>query len=146
MHDHHPHFILQEAGGCQTVLKEAKRLHKAAASEQLALSLPVLRRILASEALQRISLPELRRHRSIVQRKHILRMLAAEAGFNSWEAYRQALAGMAPEQLAHFDIARHQAGQLNLWFSTLAQAQAHAALHGGRALQVGRQGVVLIDS
>lgn len=128
----------------QAVLKEAKRLHKAATSEQLVLSLPVLRRIRATDTLQRMSLPELRRHRHIVQRKHILRMLAVEAGFASWETYRHALATLPPEQLPHFDIARHEAGQLNLWFSTLEQAQAHAAQHGGRALPVGRQGVVLI--
>jgi len=73
-------------------------------------------------------------------------MLAIEAGFANWEEYRQSLTSMRPEQLKHFDIARHEAGHLNLWFSTLSEAQEHAAMHGGRALQVGQQGVVLINS
>ena len=128
------------------LLREAKRLHKAAISEQLAPSLPVLRRLLASHVMQGLSLPELRRHRSMVQRKHLLRMLAKEAGFPCWEAYRQALTEMPPDQLAHFEIARQGAGQLNLWFSTMDEAQAHVKDHGGRAMRVGRQAVVLLSA
>jgi hypothetical protein len=138
---------MPESEALHLVLREAKRLHKAALSEPLAVSLPVLRRILVSQTLQRIALPELRRHKHIVQRKHILRMLAIEAGFPSWEPYRQALVSMQPAQLRHFDIARHQgAGHLNLWFSTVDEAQAHAAEHGGRVLPVGQHGVVLMEA
>jgi hypothetical protein len=133
-------------GAVNVLLREAKRLHHAATSESLATALPVLRRILATGTLAGLSLPHLHRRRDMVQRKHILRMLAIEAGFKSWEAYRPALALMTADKLPHFDIARAQAGYPNFWFSTLAEAQAHAAAHGGRAMAVGSQGVVLPDN
>lgn len=125
------------------LLRHAKRLHQAAISESLATALPVLRRILATGTLAGLSLPQLHRRRDMVQRKHILRMLAIEAGFPSWEAYRPALASMTTTQLPHFDIARAHAGYPNFWFSTFAEAEAHVASHGGRALAVGQQAVVL---
>lgn len=127
----------------EAVLSLAKKLHRAAASESLALSLPVLRRLLATCTLRDLSLPQLRRQRSMVQRKHILRLLATEAGFPNWEAYRQALECMAPEQLPHFDAIRVQAGYPNLWFSSHAEALSHAQVHGGRVMAVGHQAVLL---
>lgn len=125
------------------VLGMARRLHKAATSDDLALSLPILRRVLATDTLRGMSLPDLRRERATVQRKHILRTLAVEAGFASWEAYRRALAGMGPTDLEHFDLLRSTAGYPNLWFSTPSQAAAHTALHGGRVVRVGTQAVVI---
>jgi hypothetical protein len=128
------------------VLGMARRLHKAALSESLTLSLPVLRRVLATQALHGISLPALSRNRKMVQRKHILRTLAVEAGYSSWETYRQTLSRMAASELKHYDLIRPTAGYPNLWFSTAEQAAEHAALHGGLALSVGGQGVVLRSS
>ncbi len=128
------------------VLREAKRLHRAAASESLALSLPVLRRLLAQQVLQGVSLPELRRHRHIVQRKHLLRLLALDAGFANWETYRAALPGVPVADLPHFDLVRAQAGYPNLWFSTPEEAERHVALRGGRMMRVGLQAVVLPDT
>lgn len=125
------------------VLGMAKRLHKAATSESLALSLPVLRRVLATETLRDISLPALRRNLGMVQRKHILRTLAIEAGHLSWEAYRQALSRMAASELTHYDLIRPAIGYPNLWFSSSTQAAEHASAHGGRAIRVGAQGVVV---
>jgi hypothetical protein len=128
------------------VLREAKRLHRAAASDSRALSLPVLRRLLQQQVLQGIALPALRRQRDIVQRKHMLRLLAAEAGFGAWEAYRARLLTMSVADLAHFDMVRAQVGYPNLWFSTPEDAQNHVDQHGGRLMQVGRQAVVLLDT
>ncbi len=125
------------------VLGMAKRLHKAATSESLALSLPVLRRVLATGTLHDMSLPALRRNRSMVQRKHILRTLAIEAGHPSWEAYRKVLSSVAASALEHYDLIRPTAGYPNLWFSTATQAAEHAGVHGGRAVRVGGQGVVV---
>jgi hypothetical protein len=127
------------------VLREARRLHREMASESLAQSLPVLRRLLRNNTLPGISLPELHRQRGKVQRKHLLQTLAVEAGFGTWEKYRIALANMSVGDLEHFDIVRRQAGYPNLWFSTHAEAQDHASKHGGRSMRVGNQAVVLID-
>ncbi len=81
----------------------------------------------------------------MVQRKHVLRMLATEAGFPNWEAYRQALECMAPEQLPHFDVIRMASGYPNLWFSSHAEALSHAQEHGGRVMKVGHQAVLLAE-
>lgn len=127
----------------QQVLREARRLHRAAQSPQLHIALPVLRRLIASGALTRQSLPELARERATLQRKHVLQAIALEAGYPSWESWRPALEGaMGCEWLEQQDLLRHT-GQLNLWFPDEAQARAHAAVHGGRVLRVGRQGVVV---
>ncbi|MCB1890258.1 MAG: hypothetical protein KDH20_21820 [Rhodocyclaceae bacterium] len=128
------------------LLREARRLQRAARSDHLSQSLPVLRRLLRSRSITAASLPELHRHRETVRRKHILCMLAREAGQPGWEAYRpwlESQRGDAPPE--HFDVLRVGAGHLNLWFSTPEQARQHAACHGGRAVAVGAQGVVLID-
>lgn len=128
----------------ELVLRMARNLHRATESESLAVSLPVLRRLLATATLTAISLPELQRNRDIIQRKHILRMLAIEAGFASWEDYRHALDTMSVDQIPHFDYLRRQAGYPNLWFSTYEEAQRYAAAHNGHALKVGEQAVVLV--
>ncbi len=127
------------------ILREAKKLHRAAVSGALATSLPILRRLLAAQVLRGLSLPELSRNRSLVQRKHVLRTLAIEAGYSSWEEYRRVLGGMSPELLPHYDIVRHTAGYPNLWFPSAAEAEVYAAAHGGRAIRVGHQGVVFPD-
>lgn len=123
----------------------AKQLHRAATSDSLRVSLPVLRRILATHTLRELSLPQLHRQRAIVQRKHLLRTLAVEAGFDSWERYSEALRGMTVEQLPHLDALPASTGYPNLWFSTHEEAQGHAQVHGGRVMRVGRQAVVLMQ-
>ncbi|MEN0038783.1 MAG: hypothetical protein AAGC78_17025 [Cellvibrio sp.] len=128
----------------EIVLRIARNLHRAVNADALAISLPVLRRLLATKTLTEISLPELQRRRDIVQRKHVLRMLAIEAGFDCWEDYRHALDDMNAEQVSHFDQLSRAAGYPNLWFSTFEEAQDYAWEHNGRALKIGSQAVVLI--
>jgi hypothetical protein len=125
------------------VLREAKKLQRAATSESLAQALPVLRRLLSSNTLTGINLPELHRRRDIIQRKHLLRMLAIEADYPSWEWYRKALVHMKADEVEHFDIIRSKAGSLNHWFSSMAEAREYATIHGGRPFRVGQQAVVL---
>jgi hypothetical protein len=125
-------------------LRIAKRLHKAALEGAPNQALPVLRRVLASGSLRDLSLPQLHKNRALVRRKHILRTLAVEAGYASWEHYRAALATLPVEELPHFDLVRSQAGYPNLWFASVAEAQAYTAQHGGRMMAVGEQAVVLV--
>jgi hypothetical protein len=124
------------------VLQAARRLHKAALGAAPSQSLPVLRRVLATGSLRDVSLPALHKNRMLVRRKHILRMLAVEAGYESWETYREALVTLRSEELVHFDLVRGQAGYPNLWFASVAAAQAHVVQHGGRMLAVGDHAVV----
>lgn len=128
----------------ELVLRLARQLHRAAISDSLRVSLPVLRRILSTHTLRDLSLPQLHKQRAMVQRKHLLRTLAVEAGYPSWERYRQALPGMSADQLLHLDLLHATAGYPNLWFSTRAQAQDHAQMHGGHVVSVGAQAVVLM--
>ncbi|TAK96956.1 MAG: hypothetical protein EPO09_05170 [Aquabacterium sp.] len=127
------------------VLREARRLHRLATRGPISGALPVLRRLQSSQALRVASLPELFRTRGQVQRKHILRTLAVEAGYESWESYRQALNQMSIAQLPHLNLAQQGFGYLNIWFSSLEQAQAYTSKHGGCCLQVGQQAVVRTD-
>lgn len=127
----------------QLVLREARRLHRAATSADASDALPVLRRILAARAMPGGTLPHLFRLRHSVQRKHLLRMLAVEAGYDSWNAYGQALPLLDPQALQHASDADRGAARLKLWFRSLAEAERHAALHGGRAVPVRNQAVVV---
>lgn len=123
----------------------ARQLHRAATSDSLRVSLPVLRRILATHTLRDLSLPQLHQQRAMVRRKHLLRTLAIEAGQPSWEHYSRALSGMTVEQLPHLDVLQATAGYPNLWFSNREQAQTYALSHGGRVVPVGTQAVVLMQ-
>lgn len=145
MRNDEPENSLRSTDGnaVRLVLREAKRLHRAAVSDSLAASLPVLRRLIASGILHGLSLPELSRRREIVRRKHVLQMLAIEASRPDWAEYRKDLASMDPGALPHFDILQRAAGYPNLWFSSPSEAEAHVAEHGGRSIRVGRQAVVI---
>ena len=127
----------------QIVLREAKRLHRAASSDSLSSALPVLRRLIAAGAMPNVSLPELFRRRSTVQRKNILRMLAIEAGDQSWEDYRPKLELVDAKHFESFEILDKGYANLNLWFSNKAEAQLFARENGGRVVIVGGQAVVL---
>ncbi len=131
-----------EIAAVDAVLREARRLHHAATSDSLATSLPVLRRLLASGALQSASLPELFRRRAGVQRKHVLRMLAREAGFDSWEAWRPTLDSGHASALMQEHALRRDTGTLHLWFRSEAEAHAFADRHGGTPVRLGAHAVV----
>lgn len=125
------------------VLREARRLHRAAASDSPSISLPVLRRVLAAGAAPTRTLPNLFRARNTVQRKHVLRTLAVEAGYGSWEEYARALPLLDMQQLQLALHAERGASRLKLWFASEAEAAQFASEHGGQAVRVGKQAVVL---
>ncbi len=127
----------------ESFLREAKRLQRAAQSDSLAHSLPVLRRLIARCVFRDLSLPALRRRQNLVQRKHTLQLLALEAGYSSWAECRQTLGRVSPETAEHYRMAMRQPGYPNHWFSTVHQAQAFASQYGGLPLAYGRQGVVI---
>lgn len=127
----------------QLVLREAKRLHRAATSDSPSTALPVLRRLLAAAAVPTRTLPRQFVARHTVQRKHLLCTLAREAGYPSWEEYRGALPLLGKEQILRADLLARGASTLKLWFSNEAEATAYAAEHGGHVVRVGQQAVVL---
>lgn len=125
------------------VLREAKRLHRIAKSDSLSSSLPQLRRLLSAGVLRNSTLPELFRTRDSLQRKHFLRLLALEAGFSSWEAYRPALSNVQPSELDSFVVLERGWAYIHHWFSSEQQAQAQVSKVGGRALKIGHHAVAL---
>lgn len=127
----------------QLVLREARRLHRAATSDTLSEALPILRRLLATRAVTDWSLPSLFHARGTVQRKHVLRALAREAGYASWEDYRHALPHLDVSLLQQLVSAQRGTSVLKLWFSDTSAARRFAAEQGGQAVRIGVQAVVL---
>lgn len=143
MHPDLPLSLSTSVNAADLVLRQARRLHRHAQADSLAQALPVLRRLAASGQFPGLSLPELHRRRvDLVRRKHLLRLLAHEAGFDSWEAWRPLLSQADFDAADALAIDRTTA-VLHLWFADEPSARGWAATHGGRVLRVGRQAVVL---
>ncbi len=126
------------------LLREAKRLHRAAKAESLQCALPVLRRLIASNTLKNISLVALHRKREIIQRKHILNMLAYEVGYNNWAEYKQEMIAGRTITTEHYSILLKNTGYPNQWFSNLKEAKEYARINGGKPIPVGNQAVVIV--
>ncbi|SON49996.1 hypothetical protein [Vibrio tapetis] len=128
-------------------LFEAKLLHKHVKSERKSHSLPVLRRLLNQKVLVGLSLPELQKDVSIVQRKHLLQLVSIENGFASWVAFKQTLesASDSSGQYLPERIKLKNIGYPALWFSTMDEAVSYANIHGGEAIPVGSQAVIAIN-
>lgn len=106
------------------VLHHARRLHRAARSASISAAMPVVRRIHAAGLFPDLRVAGLYRARASLQRKHVLRMLAIEAGHASWEAYRAVLPTLPPEAIVPWHVSEHLAAGLNIWFSNEAEARA----------------------
>lgn len=125
------------------VRREARRLHRSAASASLSIALPVLRRLIAAGIFPGNSLKDLFHGREAIRRKHTLRLLARESGFDSWESFSPTLIGLDPRAVDRFRIDECGNAFLNLWFPNEPAAQTFAAANGGRVLRIGAHAVVL---
>ncbi|WP_047391788.1 hypothetical protein [Chitinibacter sp. ZOR0017] len=132
-----------DSAAVQFYLRQARQYQRAAQSDSPALALPILRRILHTGVCGQLSLPQLFQQRHTVQRKHVLRMLALEAGFASWEAFRPVLQQGAAPQLQAAQFMASGAGQLKLWFADHHSAAQYVAEQGGTVLGQGTQAVVM---
>ena len=145
MHQEIANVESSPASAAASVLRMARQLHKAAIAGSPSQSLPVLRRVLATQSLRGLGLAALFESRAQVRRKHVLRTVAIEAGYESWEDYRSALKHLRAAELAHFDLLRSTVGYPNHWFASLEQAQQFATVQGGRVISVGQQAVVVAE-
>lgn len=125
------------------VLREARRLQRAAQSDSLSTSLPVLRRLLAAGLARSVSLPFAYRMRADLQRKHFLRLLALEAGFASWDAYRPVLEQAPPSDLEPLLLLSKGWALAHHWFASTSEAQAQVDRMGGRVVRIGSHAVAL---
>jgi hypothetical protein len=127
----------------QLWLREAKVLHKQAQSESLTRSLPVLRRLLNAEVLTNISLVELKNTTKMIQRKHLLQMLAVENGSHCWTDFKQQIESAADGAIRPNSLELREAGYPVLWFSSGDEASAYTEHHGGKIVKLGSQAAVV---
>lgn len=126
----------------QLWLREAKVLQKLAKSASLACSLPVLRRLLNSEVLTNISLVELKSNTAIIQRKHLLHLLAIENGASCWAEFKQQVINAPEGSMLPNSIELRNVGYPVLWFANVDEATLYAEQHGGNIVKVGKQAAV----
>lgn len=127
----------------QLWLREAKVLHKQAQSDSLARSLPVLRRLLSAEVLTNISLVELKNTTTLIQRKHLLQMLAVENGTRCWTDFKQQIEASDDGSILPNSLELREAGYPVLWFSSADEASAYTEHHGGKIVKLGSQAAVV---
>jgi hypothetical protein len=129
-------------------LLKAKKLHKSTQSESLTAILPVLRLFLNSKVLVYISLPELKNNIAIIQRKHLLQMLAIENGFDCWKDLKHAIEvkSQNDELLLPYSIELKNAGYPTLWFAKVEQAKTYANRHSGKVIIVAEQAAWLPEN
>lgn len=127
----------------QLWLREAKVLQKLAKSESLSHSLPVLRRLLNAKVLINTSLIELKNNTSIIQRKHLLQMLAAENGSSCWAEFKQHVVTAPEGSILPNSIELRDAGYPVLWFSNTAEATNYTDTYGGKIVKLGSQAAVV---
>lgn len=127
----------------QTMRRHARRLHRAARSERVSTALPVLRRLQAAKIFSGLRLSELFEGRERIQRKHLLRMLAVEAGSGDWHRFCVALADSPAQAVSEVDLIERSWMHANAWFASESEACAHAAIHGGRVRRYGAHAVIL---
>ncbi|MGF1695778.1 hypothetical protein L4C54_08895 [Vibrio lamellibrachiae] len=125
-------------------LYEAKLLQKSTKSDQLSSSLPILRRLLKHSVLVGLSLPELQKDVTIIQRKHLLQLISIENGFKSWVEFKSVLESSinSSDKYLPQRIKLKNIGYPARWFSTMEEAQSYANIHGGEAISVGTQAVI----
>lgn len=123
--------------------REARRLHKLALSNSKMKSLPVLRRLINSQVLSQLSLVELYQQQSLIQRKHLLNLLAKEMGYSHWALLKSALEHPEVNIESHSSAVLLGVGYPNLWFSNMEKALEYTSNNSGKAVRVGEQAVVV---
>lgn len=126
-----------------TLTREARKLHKQATSDSKMRALPVLRRLLNANIFDGVSLVELYQQQALIQRKHLLNLLAKEMGYGHWSLVRNALSHPEVNLQSHPSIELQNIGYPNLWFSNINEAREYAAQNGGKAVEVANQAVVV---
>ena len=127
----------------QLWLREAKILQNLAKSGSLSHSLPVLRRLLNTQVFTNLSLTELKRNTTMIKRKHLLQLLAAESGYRSWADFKQHIVNLPEGTRIPSSIALRNAGYPVLWFPNTSEATLYTKNHGGKVVAFGHQAAVV---
>lgn len=122
----------------------ARLMLRAARSEHPSKALPVVRRVHAARAVPAERVTGLYHARDTLQLKHMFRTLAAELGYESWDACKRDVDRQPPEMLDRFRLDLGAFGDYeHIWFSDLPSAQTWQREHGGRVVSYGSQAVVM---
>jgi hypothetical protein len=107
-------------------------------------ALPVVRRVHATGVVDGVRLTDLYHARASLQLKHMLRTLARELGYATWEACKRDADRMPPSALDRFRLDLGVFGDYNkIWFADEISAQQWQAAHGGYVVAYGNQAVVM---
>lgn len=122
----------------------ARSMLRSAHSDQPSRALPIVRRVFSAGAMISSRVTELYHARATLQLKHMLRTLAAELGYATWDACKRDIDRRPAEVLDRF---RLDLGVFNdhehIWFADQPSAAAWQREHGGRLLAYGKQAVVM---
>jgi hypothetical protein len=143
MPEQKPDLVTNMGRATVIVLRQARKLHRAASTGTLRESMPALRRLHTAAVLPGLTLRALHETRHDLKRKHFLRALAIEAGYPDWELFRAVLDNLPEAAVQQFRVMDDQLMFLNLWFSDEEQALAYVRVYGGTSIRVGKQAVVI---
>ncbi len=147
MHTHSPRNSLADnsaASNADFLRRVARRLLREAQSEKPSSALPVLRRLLQAGVVPAARLTDLYQARASVQLKHMLRTIAVELGYPSWEACKHDIDRKPASVLDRFRLDLGAFGDYNqVWFSNEKEAQQWQAENGGHVVVYGSQAVVM---
>ncbi|MEH6436832.1 hypothetical protein [Massilia sp. DD77] len=122
----------------------ARLMLRAARSDHPSKALPVIRRVHAARAVSAGKVTELYHARQALQLKHMFRTVAAELGYDSWDACKRDIESRPSTLLDRFRLDLGAFGDYeHVWFSDAPAAQAWQRAHGGRVVVYGSQAVVM---
>ncbi|SPB16897.1 hypothetical protein NOV72_04097 [Caballeronia novacaledonica] len=125
--------------------EHARRLLRHARDGDTSASMPVLRRLLATNVTRAARLADLHAIRDDLQLKHLLAMLAIELGYANWDACKP---DIDKQPGAIIDRYRLDAGAFNdhekNWFANEADALEWQRSHGGYIVRYGEQAVAIL--
>jgi len=120
-------------------------LRQARADEPLK-TLPVLRRIIATQVMPELRVTDLYAVRASIQLKHVLHMLARELEFSAWEVCKHSIDSMPAAVLDRYRLELGMFGDYEKnWFPDMETARAWQQQNGGYLVSYGRQVVALLS-
>jgi hypothetical protein len=124
--------------------RHARNLLRDVRSDHPSKSLPIIRRVHSAGIAPTRRLPDLYHTRESLQLKHMLRTVAVELGYATWDACKRNVDRQPPSVLDRFRLDLGGFGDYNqIWFSNESAAQEWQREHGGHVVIYGSQAVVM---
>lgn len=140
----HSHQKFSPSSNTDFLRRYARHMLRDARSDRPSTSLPVIRRIHSAGALPVPRLSDLYHARGSLQLKHMLRTVAAELGYATWDECKRDVDRQAPGVLDRFRVDLGAFRDCNqIWFSNEIAAQQWQKEHGGHMVVYGGQAVVM---